>query len=298
MKKDNSNLTESERILQLKNELFNDSKEFRRIKMESDNETCILDEHDLFKHDNSFILNTNDSKTFIGDNSAKLQDFNQNLDFLDEAQAFNIDDDRNTSSPLSAAFFSSMSSTTAEEVKEALEEVLPNEDDVAGTALDLYFLSGLSSQMMSSDDPLLSSVPRDFGVSRPNETPTFDIDPFSPPESKRIKSEPSPIESSSSDNCVVSDKSHLLSVQTEQILTKDNIIDQRGSVFLSPNSISSSSGTSPKLLQNALLSTSNTKKYHRHLLDFEVSLIENYQIKLLNSYPHRLRKSTSNLNQR
>lgn len=270
MKKDNSNLTESERILQLKNELFNDSKEFRRIEAGGDRKPCILDEHDLFKHDNSFILNTNDSKTFIGDNSAKLQDFNQNLDFLDEAQAFNIDDDRNTSSPLSAAFFSSISSSTAEEVKEALDEVLPNEDD-ANTALDLYFLSGLSSQMMSSDDPLLSSVPRDFGVSRPNETPTFDIDPFSPPESKRIKSEPCPIESSSSsDNCVVSDKSHLLSVQTEQILTKDNIIDQRGSVFLSPNSISSSSGTSPKLLQNALLSTSNAKKYHRHLLDFEV----------------------------
>ena len=266
VKKDNSNLTESERILQLKNELFNDSKEFRRIEARGDNKTCILDEHDLFKHDNSFILNTNDSKTFIGDNSAKLQDFNQNLDFLDEAQAFNIDDDRNTSSPLSAAFFSSMSSSTPEEVKEALEEVLPNEED-AGAALDLYFLSGLSSQMMSSEDPLLSSVPRDFGVSRPNETPTFDIDPFSPPESKRIKSEP--IESSSSDNCVVSDKSHLLSVQTEQILTKNIINDQRGSVFLSPNSISS--GTSPKLLQNALLSTSNATRYHRHLLDFEVS---------------------------
>lgn len=242
--------------------------------------SCILDEHDLFKHDNSFILNTNDSKTFIGDNSAKLQDFNQNLDFLDEAQAFNIDDDRNTSSPLSAAFFSSISSSTAEEVKEALEEVLPNEDDCAGSALDLYFLSGLSSQMMSnSDDPLLSSIPRDFGV---RETPTFDIDPFSPPENKRIKSESCPIESSSSsssDNCVVSDKSHLLSVQTEQILTKNNNlnhnnnhilnIDHRGSVFLSPSSISSSSSSSsPKLLQNALL----TSKRHRHMLDFEVSL--------------------------
>lgn len=256
--------------------------------------SCILDEHDLFKHDNSFILNTNDSKTFIGDNSAKLQDFNQNLDFLDEAQAFNIDDDRNTSSPLSAAFFSSISSSTAEEVKEALEEVLPNEDDVEGSALDLYFLSGLSSQMMSnSDDPLLSSVPRDFGVvTRPNETPTFDIDPFSPPETKRIKSEPCPIESSSaaasSDNCVVSDKSHLLSVQTEQILTKNinnnnNNINQhnlnidhhhRGSVFLSPSSISSSnssSSSSPKLLHNALLST----KRHRHMLDFEVRILKN-----------------------
>ncbi|CRL07661.1 CLUMA_CG020620, isoform A [Clunio marinus] len=173
--KDNSNLTESERILQLKNELFNDSK---NVLEETSNffrtNKSILDEHDLFKGDNSFL--NNDSKTFIGDNSAKLQDFNQNLDFLDEAQAFNIDDDRNTSSPLSAAFFSAAMST-AEEVKEALDEILPNEDDGAG----------------------------------PNEI---------------------------SDN---SDK-NILNVQTQQILTKENI----GSVFLSPNSISSS-GSSPKL---------------------------------------------------
>lgn len=241
--KDNRNLTENERILQLKNELFNDSKS---VLEESSNffrhNKSILDEHDLFKGDNSFL--NSDSKTFIGDNSAKLQDFNQNLDFLDETQAFNIDDDRNTSSPLSAAFFSANLST-AEEVKEALDEILPNEDDGAGTTLDLYFLSGLSlqSQMMSnSDDPLLSSIPRDFTNQRqPNqstamtqhqsqEAQSFDIDPFSPPETKKIKTEHSPIESS--DN---SDK-NLLSVQTtEQILTKDNL----GSVFLSPNSISS-----------------------------------------------------------
>lgn len=287
--KDNSNLTESERILQLKNELFNDSKavleEFRNgtnSNTSGSSNKSILDEHDLFKGDNSFL--NNDSKTFIGDNSAKLQDFNQNLDFLDEAQAFNIvDDDRvNASSPLSAAFFSSMS--TAEEVKEALEEVLPNEDDGAGSTLDLYFLSAglsLQSHMMSnSDDPLLSSVPRDFGTQRNihqsshqssttttlqtatqshhhETTPNFDIDPFSPPDSKRIKIEchnNSPI-IVSSDN---SDK-NLLSVQTEQILTKDNI----GSVFLSPNSISSSSstGSSPKILQSALLSSYNKKKF-------------------------------------
>jgi hypothetical protein len=290
--KDNSNnLTECERILQLKNELFNDSKSV--IGMHSSAATtinlfrhnkCILDEHDLFKHDNSFL--NSDSKTFIGDNSAKLQDFNQNLDFLDEAQAFNIvDDDRNTSSPLSAAFFTSMS--TAEEVKEALEEVLPNEDDGAGSTLDLYFLSAglsLQSQMMStSDDPLLSSVPRDFGNQRQptittsssnaagnnnnnnanniiissnnnhqvsHATPSFDnIDPFAPPGNKRIKTEL--IESSdNSDN----NNKNLLSVQTEHtILTKDN------TVFLSPSSISSSSaGSSPKL-QNALLSYSSSQ---------------------------------------
>ncbi|XP_070503987.1 uncharacterized protein [Chironomus tepperi] len=273
--KDNSNLTESERILQLKNELFNDSKavleEFRNCNSNS----CSGSNSNKSILDNSFL--NNDSKTFIGDNSAKLQDFNQNLDFLDEAQAFNIvDDDRvNASSPLSAAFFSSMS--TAEEVKEALEEVLPNEDDGAGSTLDLYFLSAglsLQSQMMSnSDDPLLSSVPRDFGHhrsqphlissstssslqnSQSHETPNFDIDPFSPPENKKIKIEShhnSPI-IESSDN---SDK-NLLSVQTEQILTKDNI----GSVFLSPNSISSSSsGSSPKILQSALLS--NKRKFN------------------------------------
>jgi hypothetical protein len=230
--KDNSNMSESERILQLKNELFNESKTvlddpsniFRNVNK------SILDDHDLFKGDNSFL--NNDSKTFIGDNSAKLQDFNQNLDFLDEAQAFSIDDDRNAS-PLSAAFFS-----TAEEVKEALDEILPNEDDEANSALDLYFLSGLHSHMMStSDDPLLSSIPRDFGGSCNNinnvnnciqnnnnnnnnnnnmnsnhmkqvtnqiinghpikhETPNFDIDPFSPPEAKKIKTEFDPSDNS------------------------------------------------------------------------------------------------------
>lgn len=261
--KDNSNLTENERILQLKNELFNDSKS---VLEESSNffrhNKSILDEHDLFKGDNSF----SDSKTFIGDNSAKLQDFNQNLDFLDETQAFNIDDDRNTSSPLSAAFFSANLST-AEEVKEALDEILSNEDDGAGSTLDLYFLSGLSLQshmMSNSDDPLLSSIPRDFTNQRqPNqgktiqqhqsqETQNFDIDPFSPPEIKKIKTEHSPIESS--DN---SDK-NLLSVQTtEQTLTKDNL----GSVFLSPNSISSS-GSSPKLQYALLTHTAAAKTFH------------------------------------
>lgn len=286
--KDNSDMSASERILQLKNELFNESKTvlddptniFRNVNK------SILDDHDLFKGDNSFL--NNDSKTFIGDNSAKLQDFNQNLDFLDEGQAFSIDDDRNASSPLSAAFFS-----TAEEVKEALDEILPNEDDEGNSALDLYFLSGLHSHMMStSDDPLLSSIPRDFGVcnnvmtnmihmnnnnnnnnnhcmmqSQPkhmamtnqiilnghqsrhhHETPNIDIDPFSPPEAKKIKTEFDP-----SDN---SDKS-VLSVQTEQILTRDNI----GSVFLSPNSISSTtSGTSPKL-QCVLMSSKMKSSY-------------------------------------
>lgn len=265
--KDNSNLSENERILQLKNELFNDSKTVLEETNFFRTNKSILDEHDLFKGDN-FL---NDSKTFIGDNSAKLQDFNQNLDFLDEDHVSS----RDVSSPLSAAFFSATMST-AEEVKEALDEILPNEDDGAGSTLDLYFLSGLSlqSQMMSnSDDPLLSSIPRDFSSSQRHsnqslssqthhqsqETPNFDIDPFSPPESKKIKTEQSPIESS--DN---SDK-NLLSVQTEQILTKDNM----GSVFLSPNSISSSTGSSPKL-QCALLSdvkkklSKNTEVLRKH----------------------------------
>lgn len=228
--KDNNNLTENEQILQLKNELFNDSK-------------SILDEHDLFKGDNSFM--NNESKTFIGDKSAKLQHFNQNLDFLDETQAFNIDDDPNSSSPLSSAFFSANLSS-AEEVKEALDEILPNEDDGAGSSLDLYFLSGLSlqSQMMSnSDDPLLSSIPRDFTNSRqPNqgnqhETPKYDTELLSPPETKKIKAELRTV------NLIDNKDKNRLSVQTtEQVLMKDNL----GSAFLSPNSISSS-GSSPKL---------------------------------------------------
>lgn len=122
------------------------------------------------------------------------------------------DEVRNTRSPLSAAFFTTTMSS-AEEVEEALEEVLPGESIVHGDALDMYGLSNpspppqspmcvtplpsplsnqqgntilspctqtfipsgnitfprqvlhtLQSQMMpNSDDPLLSSSPKDFG---------------------------------------------------------------------------------------------------------------------------------------
>ena len=259
--KDNSKLTENERILQLKNELFNDSKAVLEESNFFRSNKSILDEHDLFKNDNSFL--SNDSKTFIGDNSAKLQDFNQNLDFLDEAQAFSIDDDRNASSPLSAAFFSATMST-AQEVKEALEEVLPNEDDGVGSTLDLYFLSGLSlqSQMMSnSDDPLLSSTPRDFNNQRQiinhqpqlqlqlqtsNQQPEkYGFDNFCPPNAKKIKTEPD--EPCDEDNKIP------LTVQTEQMCSRDNF----DSVFLSPSSISSSN-SSPKL-HSALLSMSKKR---------------------------------------
>ena len=67
-------LTDNERILQLKNELFNDSKN-------------ILDDHcELFKNDENFF----ETKPSDAVNSDKLQ----NLDFLDEPQAF-IDDQVN-----------------------------------------------------------------------------------------------------------------------------------------------------------------------------------------------------------
>lgn len=252
--KDNRNLTESERILQLKHELFNDSKSVLGETHFFRHNKSILDEHDLFKSDNGF--SHNDSKTFIGDKSAKLQDFNQNLDFLDEAEAFNMVDDRSTSSPLSAAFFANMS--TAEEVKEALE-ILPNEDDCS--TLDLYFLTGLQSHMMSnSDDPLLSSIPRDFNQIQHQlqKDMAIDTDVFSPPENKKIKTETiDPIDSPSSN---MSNK-RLLSVQTEQILTKENI----GSVFLSPNSISST-GSSPKMQYSILSQFANKSKHENEVL--------------------------------
>lgn len=252
LSKNDRNLSENERILQLKNELLNDSKSVLEETSFFHINKSILDEHDLFKSDNSFL--SNNSKSFIDDNNAKLQDFTQNLDFLNEAQAFDMDDDRNSSSPLSAAFFSATMST-AEEVKEALDEILPNEDDDATETLDLYFLSGhsLQSQMMSnSDDPLLSSIPRDFSSQRyPNlssivtqnqTSQSYDIDPFSPPEQKKIKTE----------HCIElsenSSEKTILSVQTDHA-------SDISSVFMSPTSISSSS---PQL-QCALLTQGKKK---------------------------------------
>lgn len=291
--KDVSKMSKNERILQLKNELFNDSKAVLEDSNFFRNNKSILDDNDLFKTDTSFL--SNDSKTLMGDNSAKLQDFY----FLDEPQAFSIDDGRNTSSPLSASFFSAAMSS-AEEVKEALEEVLPNEDDGAGSTLDLHSLPGLSlqSQMMpNSEDPLLSSAPKDFinhrqvqqqvnnasaqqnqaqnqsGQQNQNsqlensqhnmvhqqQTQQNHFDPFSPPCAKKIKIENdindkifnNLLESSDNSNKVP------LTVQTEQILTKDSF----DSVFLSPSSISSSNSSPKQLQMQNGLSINNKKRF-------------------------------------
>ncbi|XP_058974995.1 homeobox protein 5 isoform X2 [Musca domestica] len=90
--------------------------------------------------------------------------------FLDEDQEF-LSDSRNATSPLSESFFTS-GIGTAEEVKEVLREVLTDDqinlncESQQENIIDLYYLPGLSlqSQMMpNSEDPLLSSSPRDFG---------------------------------------------------------------------------------------------------------------------------------------
>lgn len=304
-----SKMTDNERIFQLKQELFDDSKDvlcddsnvfFRN------NKNILDDQSELFKNedDDNFDF---DAKSDItshhchsqhhnhqdddDDTAAKLRE----LDFLDEPQAF-IDDGRNTSSPLSAAFFSATMSS-AEEVKEALEEVLPNEDDDPGADIDLYYLPSfpLQSQMMpNSDDPLLSSSPKDFVhrqqpqkfifdtfTSAATGTPPIAINP-----KKILKSlgmgVSLPITISSTDLChqpsvmdgslastittttldemieCHSDRNKIpLTVQTEQI-PKDN--NNNESVFLSPSSLSSASmcsnsnSSSPKL-QNVLLSS-------------------------------------------
>ncbi|CAB3249302.1 unnamed protein product [Arctia plantaginis] len=69
------------------------------------------------------------------------------------------------SSPLSAAFFTATMSSQ-EEVEEALEEVLPEEC----RSLDAYALEPSPTPrriMLNSEDPLLSSSPRDFSHQRP-----------------------------------------------------------------------------------------------------------------------------------
>ncbi|XP_049302928.1 serine-rich adhesin for platelets isoform X2 [Bactrocera dorsalis] len=109
------------------------------------------------------------------DTECDLRDFAEsNLAFLDEDQEF-LNDSRNATSPLPESFFTG-SIGTAEEVKEVLRDVLPDEninlnceEQSDENIIDLYYLPGLGlqSQMMpNSDDPLLSSSPRDFGQQR------------------------------------------------------------------------------------------------------------------------------------
>lgn len=109
------------------------------------------------------------------DAECDLREFAEtNLSFLDEDQEF-LNNAHNANSPLSESFFNSALSS-AEEVKEVLKEVLPVEENVAlsneaaaENIIDLYYLPGLGlqSQMMpNSEDPLLSSSPREFGQQR------------------------------------------------------------------------------------------------------------------------------------
>ncbi|XP_017845321.1 serine-rich adhesin for platelets [Drosophila busckii] len=110
-----------------------------------------------------------------GDTECDLREFAEtNLSFLDEDQEF-LNDSRNATSPLSESFFTS-GIGSAEDVKEVLREVLPEEnmqltlsEQQGENIIDLYYFPGLglNSQMMpNSDDPLLSSSPREFGQQR------------------------------------------------------------------------------------------------------------------------------------
>lgn len=168
-------LTEDERILKLKNELFNDTK-------------SVMDDDLYFKTEPEDVYETKASD-ILGDThnaNESMVEFNQNLSFLDEPQNF-LDDARNTSSPLSAAFFTSTMSS-AEEVKEALEEVLPNENMSCESNgdIDLYYLPAFQSQiMLNSDDPLLSSSPKDFANKA--QVHKFDFNLFNPPNAKKPK---------------------------------------------------------------------------------------------------------------
>lgn len=179
--KDSEHLSDDERILKLKNELFNDTK-------------SVMEDNDYFKSepDDAFDRKTGDILSDSNQQDQSIAEFNQNLSFLDEPQNF-LDDARNTSSPLSAAFFSGTMSS-AEEVKEALEEVLPNEniscDNGPGTDMDLYYLPTLTLQsqmMLNSDDPLLSSSPKDFAHKQ--HVNRFDFNIFCPPNMKKVKME-------------------------------------------------------------------------------------------------------------
>lgn len=162
-----SRLNDCEQILKLKHELFSDSK-------------VVMDDGIYFKNE---IKHEYDTKSQIDNIDANIHtnnidEFNQNLSFLDESRNF-LEDSHNPSSPLSTAFFTSTMSS-AEEVKEALQEVLPNESITCEQSndIDLYYLPSAVFQsqiMLNSDDPLLSSSPKDFIIKQPINRFEFDL---------------------------------------------------------------------------------------------------------------------------
>lgn len=227
-----SELSDNERILKLKHELFNDTK-------------SVMEEHVYFKSEPEDDVYETKASDLLADGNQQdrsIAEFNQNLAFLDEPQSF-LDDARNTSSPLSAAFFTGTMSS-AEEVKEALEEVLPNENVSCDTGndMDLYYLPTLALQsqmMLNSDDPLLSSSPKDF--IHKQQINRFDFNVFCPPIAKKLKIEN------------VEDTRKPLSVQTESMSTD---------VFLNPSKIVTTCASSILVKTSMTTTTTTTTSQH------------------------------------
>lgn len=165
---DDQNLTEDEKIMKLK--------------------SALEEEHnELFKADlgpsspsDNFDINVKVEDLLNDTTDGEQCDFSdQNLSFLDDAENF-LDDDGNPTSPLSESFFAS------DEAKEVLKDVLPPSDSneqaddsvTSDNDIDLFYLPNLTlqSQMMStSDDPLLSSSPREFGQQRMQQFTTSQL---------------------------------------------------------------------------------------------------------------------------
>nr|NP_001262416.1 uncharacterized protein Dmel_CG16779, isoform B [Drosophila melanogaster]AGB95798.1 uncharacterized protein Dmel_CG16779, isoform B [Drosophila melanogaster] len=172
------------------NTFFGDKTDFSHIYFKTDEGEATIEQ--LNEHDNEKILKL---KSVLEDSSfdpsikvedllngtdddteCDLREFAEtNLSFLDEDQEF-LNDSRNATSPLSESFFTS-GIGSAEDVKQVLREVLPDEnmqlqlssEQQGENIIDLYYLPGLGlqSQMMpNSEDPLLSSSPREFGQQR------------------------------------------------------------------------------------------------------------------------------------
>ncbi|KAL5283952.1 TRERF1 family protein [Megaselia abdita] len=167
---DEQNLTEDEKIMKLKSALEDEHIDLFKSEMDSSSPS---DNFDINVKVEDLLNDTTDGEQC---------DFSdQNLSFLDDAQNF-LDDDGNPTSPLSESFFAS------DEVKEVLKDVLPPsnsnsnqqaDDSVTGdNDIDLFYLPSLTlqSQMMStSDDPLLSSSPREFGQQRMQQFPSSQL---------------------------------------------------------------------------------------------------------------------------
>lgn len=212
-----SRLSDCEQILKLKHELFNDAK-------------VVVDESLFFNKVDGVkdVYETKASDLLAESNNQNdnIDEFNQNLSFLDVSQNF---------------------------IEEALQEVLPNESISCeqNSDIDLYYLPSMTFQsqmMLNSDDPLLSSSPKDFA--NKHQIHRFDFNQYSSPSVKKPKLDAGIITTTT--NVMgknLNDRDTVTVAQSEQISSE---------IFLSPSTLSINVTPAPNnITPNSVIPCSN-----------------------------------------